>query len=187
MKWSPSTRMPRRKSLTCQMTLETPREAMKSPVSFFSLGLFGCLLAGLISLEGVQAASCPANWLDYNGRCYGYFAQEVNWQRAEAECQRSGGHLASILDEAEHQAIASYLQQAQRWDDEDVWIGLSVPGRSRAWAWADNSPVGYTAWEKFKSYPALKGEHCAVLEESSGFLLWDNDSCYDRNPFLCKV
>nr|XP_034984543.1 struthiocalcin-1-like [Zootoca vivipara] len=104
------------------------------------------------------------------------------------ECQRQGGHLASILDRKEHNAVARFLQQAQRWDDdEDVWFGLSIPDRSKSWAWADGSPVSYTAWEKYKSYPALKGEHCAVLDESSGFMLWDNDSCYDRNPFICKV
>ncbi|KAH0617261.1 hypothetical protein JD844_029148 [Phrynosoma platyrhinos] len=118
-----------------------------------------------------------------------YYAPSKNAQLSpsRAQCQRSGGHLASILDENEHEAVATYLQRAQRWDDEDVWIGLSIPNRSRAWSWVDGSPLAYSAWEKNKSYFALKGEHCALLDESSGFLLWDNDSCYDRNPFLCKV
>ncbi|XP_062839527.1 struthiocalcin-1 isoform X1 [Anolis carolinensis] len=149
---------------------------------FFSLGLVGCLLSG-----GAQADDCPKNWLSYGSHCYGYFPQELSWPRAQAQCQRSGGHLASILDEDEHEAVATYLRQAQRWDDEDVWIGLSIPSRSRAWTWADGSQLDYTAWEKNKSYFALRGEHCALLEESSGFLLWDNESCSDRNPFLCKV
>uniref|UniRef100_A0ABM5GLD0 Dromaiocalcin-1-like n=1 Tax=Pogona vitticeps TaxID=103695 RepID=A0ABM5GLD0_9SAUR len=157
-----------------------------SPVAYVSLGLLGCLLAGPC-LEGVQAAGCPANWLDYNGHCYGYFSQEVNWNKAEALCQRSGGHLASILDRNEHQAIADFLRQAQGWDDEDVWIGLSIPAQKRAWEWVDESPVDYTAWEKYKGYFALKGEHCAALDESAGFMLWDEDSCYDRNPYLCKM
>ncbi|XP_042322403.1 rheacalcin-1-like [Sceloporus undulatus] len=159
-----------------------------SPKVFFSLGLLGCLLAGpFMGSNGAQVAACPTNWLSYNGRCYGYFAQELNWQMAEAQCRRRGGHLASILDENEHEAVATYLQGAQRWDDDDVWIGLTIPNRSRAWSWVDGSPLAYSAWEKNKSYFALKGEHCALLDESSGSLLWDNDSCFDRNPFLCKV
>nr|XP_034958129.1 dromaiocalcin-1-like [Zootoca vivipara] len=157
-------------------------------MSYFSLGLLGCLVAGPFLSGGVRAAECPKNWLSFQGKCYGYFHREVSWQNAENECQRQGGHLASILDRKEHNAVARFLQQAQRWDDdEDVWFGLSIPDRSKSWAWADGSPMSYTAWEKYKSYPALKGEHCAVLDESSGFMLWDNDSCYDRNPFICKV
>lgn len=42
-----------------------------------------CNAAHLPVQAGVQAAGCPNNWLDYNGHCYGYFAQEVNWNRAE--------------------------------------------------------------------------------------------------------
>ncbi|XP_053112093.1 dromaiocalcin-1-like [Hemicordylus capensis] len=152
----------------------------------FTTGLLGCLLAGPL-MGGVHAEECPLNWLAYRSHCYGYFAQELTWQQAETQCRSSGGHLASILDVREHQAIAQYLQRAQRWDDEDVWFGLSFRGQSREWSWADDSPVRYTAWEKYKSSLGLEGEHCAALEESSGFMLWDNDSCYDKNPFVCKV
>ncbi|XP_067324520.1 dromaiocalcin-1-like isoform X2 [Anolis sagrei] len=165
-----------------QTDLQNPRMPSTAAFSFFSLGLLGCLLSG-----GVQAADCPKNWLSYDSHCYGYFPQELNWQRAQVQCKRNGGNLASILDENEHEAVATYLRQAQRWDDEDVWIGLSIPSRSRVWTWADGSQLDYAAWEKNKSYFALKGEHCALLEESSGFLQWDNESCFDRNPFLCKV
>lgn len=47
----------------------------------------------------------------------------------QGQCKRRGGHLASIQDEQEQEAIASFLQRSQRWDDEDVWLGLSVPAR----------------------------------------------------------
>ncbi|KAJ6651543.1 hypothetical protein lerEdw1_020878 [Lerista edwardsae] len=157
-----------------------------SLLAYCSIGLFGCLLVGPFT-GGVQAAGCPANWLAYNGHCYGYYSQELNWNQAQAQCKRRGGNLASIQHEQEHEAIANFLRRSQRWDDEDVWLGLSIPAMSRRWVWADRTPLAYTAWEKPKSYFALKGEHCAVLEESSGFMLWDNDSCFDRNPFLCKV
>nr|XP_020659426.1 dromaiocalcin-1-like [Pogona vitticeps] len=145
-----------------------------SPVAYVSLGLLGCLLAGPC-LEGVQAASCPVNWLDYNGHCYGYFSQEVNWNRAEALCQRSGGHLASILDRNEHQAIADFLRQAQGWDDEDVWIGLSIPAQVSEGSLRPG-PAG--------AAPFWRAPLCLPLP---GFMLWDEDSCYDRNPYLCKM
>ncbi|XP_062990540.1 struthiocalcin-1-like [Elgaria multicarinata webbii] len=151
----------------------------------FSIGLLGCLVGGPF-LGGVHAdKGCPQNWLGYNGRCYGYFPQEVTWQQAERRCQQSGGHLASILNVNEHKAIARFLRQSQGDDDEDVWLGLSI--KNRKWAWVDGSPVEYTAWEEYESYDDLDDEHCAQLEDSSGFMQWDNESCFDKNPFLCKV
>ncbi|XP_054843935.1 dromaiocalcin-1-like [Eublepharis macularius] len=151
----------------------------------FSLGLLACLLIGPFT-RGAHAADCPRDWLSYNHHCYGYFPRELTWRQAQAHCQRHKANLASILDEDEHSAIADFLHQVQ-WDDEDVWLGLSLPARGQSWAWADGSPVRYTAWERFKPSRASRGDNCAQLDEDSGFMLWDNDSCDDRNPFLCKL
>ncbi|XP_060100636.1 struthiocalcin-1-like [Heteronotia binoei] len=152
------------------------------PPAYFSLGLLVCLA---IVTSG-QAAECPRGWLSYNGHCYGYFHQELTWSRAQASCQRYKADLATILDADEHRAIADYLHRVQ-WDDEDVWIGLSVAGRNQEWLWPDGSNTGYTAWKRFKPPPFVKNEPCALLDEDSGFMLWDTDSCNDRNAFLCKL
>ncbi|XP_077196702.1 struthiocalcin-1-like [Paroedura picta] len=151
----------------------------------FSLGLLVCLAIGPF-MSGGQAAQCPGGWLSSKGNCYGYFSQEMTWRQAQAHCQRQGASLASILDAQTHADIADFLRRTQ-WDDEDVWIGLHIPTRSQRWAWADGSQVGYTAWARFKPSPYMKREHCTKLDEDSGFMVWDNDSCNDRNPFLCKL
>ncbi|XP_034285960.1 rheacalcin-1-like [Pantherophis guttatus] len=148
----------------------------------FSLGLLICLVLVPFAADA-QADLCPGGWLSYNGHCYGYFEQEVNWQQAETFCQSHNGHLASIQTREEHQAVANFLTKAQWWEREDVWLGLFLPSNSRTWAWVDGSPVGYTAWEK---HYRRSWKTCAALDDSYGFMLWDDDSCYDRNPFLCK-
>nr|XP_023966471.1 dromaiocalcin-1-like [Chrysemys picta bellii] len=162
------------------------------PVAYFSLCLLGCLIFNP-SLSGTRAASCPTGWLHFQDDCYGYFPQEATWRRAEARCQSysSGAHLASIHSEEEHNAVAGFIARSQRHDDDDddgddVWIGLHIPARSRRWSWADGSELDFSAWDSHRSYFFLKGEHCAVLEEDTGFMTWDNDSCNDRNPFVCK-
>ncbi|XP_044285603.1 dromaiocalcin-1-like [Varanus komodoensis] len=156
------------------------------PMAYFSMGLVSCLVGGHF-LGGAAAEPCRAKGLSRNGRCYLYFPEEVTWPEAQAQCRRSRGHLVSILDLTEHKFVARYLRQVQGSDDEDVWLGISVPPRSRRWAWADGSRVAYTAWEEPQSYWELDGDHCALLEESSGFMLWEKESCFDKNPFLCKV
>ncbi|KAM8820195.1 rheacalcin-1-like [Eudromia elegans] len=116
--------------------------------------------------------------------CYGYFGREVPWRQAEGWCRslRRGCHLASVLSAEEHRALAGFVRQCQRAKEEDdVWIGLQY--RSKAWAWTDGSKMRYSAWDD-DDFP--KGKHCAVLEDSSGFLSWDDDTCSERNPFVCK-
>uniref|UniRef100_A0A7N5P5B2 C-type lectin domain-containing protein n=1 Tax=Ailuropoda melanoleuca TaxID=9646 RepID=A0A7N5P5B2_AILME len=141
----------------------------------FSLGLLACLVLGPFAASA-QVAPCPSGWLSHNGHCYGYFAQELSWQQAETFCQSHNGHLASILSQGEHQAVADFLKGAQWWEQEDVWLGLFLPPHSQTWAWADGSLHFRRNWE-----------HCAAMDDSYGFMLWDDESCHDRNPFLCKV
>uniref|UniRef100_A0A674JC20 C-type lectin domain-containing protein n=1 Tax=Terrapene triunguis TaxID=2587831 RepID=A0A674JC20_9SAUR len=89
---------------------------------------------------GERTAACPTGWLHFQGDCYGYFPQEATWRRAEARCQSfgSGAHLAAIHSEEEHNAVAGFIARSQRHDDDDddgddVWIGLHIPVRVRAW------------------------------------------------------
>uniref|UniRef100_A0A8C4V5K3 C-type lectin domain-containing protein n=1 Tax=Falco tinnunculus TaxID=100819 RepID=A0A8C4V5K3_FALTI len=71
---------------------------------------------------------CPRGWLDFSGQCYGYFGQEFTWRKAEAWCRatRGGCHLASLHSPEEHRALATFITQHQRREEEEenVWIGL---------------------------------------------------------------
>ncbi|XP_074000330.1 dromaiocalcin-1-like [Numenius arquata] len=148
------------------------------------LGL--CLLGCLALHAGVQASKCPRGWLELRGHCYGYVSQELSWRKAEAWCQAAHGgcHLASLHSPEEHRALAAFLAQRQRREEEEesVWIGLYH--RRPFWRWADGSELRYSAWEGDdgpKGHP-----RCAALEDSAGFLVWEEDSCGERKPFLCK-
>ncbi|XP_070611027.1 dromaiocalcin-1-like [Erythrolamprus reginae] len=147
-----------------------------------TLGLLACLVLAPLAANG-QADPCTSGWLSYNGYCYGYFEQEISWQQAEGFCQSHGGHLASIQSRDEHLAVANFLTKSQWWEHEDVWIGLSISSSAQGWAWSDGSPMAYTSWEK---HYRRAWKNCATLDDSQGFMLWDDDSCSDRNPFVCK-
>ncbi|XP_069658398.1 dromaiocalcin-1-like [Haliaeetus albicilla] len=155
------------------------------PAAFLGLCLLGCL-ALHPSLQGVQANKCPRGWLDFGGHCYGYFGQELSWRQAEAWCRssRGGCHLASLHTPEEHRALAAFIARRQRQEEEEeenVWIGLYH--RSQAWMWADGSQTRYSAWE---GDDPPKRKHCAALDDSSGFMSWEDESCSERKPFVCK-
>uniref|UniRef100_A0A663E250 C-type lectin domain-containing protein n=1 Tax=Aquila chrysaetos chrysaetos TaxID=223781 RepID=A0A663E250_AQUCH len=130
---------------------------------------------------------CPRGWLDFGGHCYGYFGQELTWRQAEVGAggsSRGGCHLASLHTPEEHRALAAFIARRQRREEEEeenVWIGLYH--RSQAWMWVDGSQTRYSAWE---GDDPPKRKHCAALDDSSGFMSWEDESCGERKPFVCK-
>ncbi|XP_040394638.1 uncharacterized protein LOC121060692 [Cygnus olor] len=91
----------------------------------------------------------------------------------QAFCRRfgSGTHLASVHSEEELQAVVDLLFSSRSSDaseeelDEEVWIGLHRPPRSRSWQWSDGTAVAYNSWHR----AALSRRRaCAALQDSTG-------------------
>uniref|UniRef100_A0A8C6YF55 C-type lectin domain-containing protein n=1 Tax=Naja naja TaxID=35670 RepID=A0A8C6YF55_NAJNA len=63
--------------------------------------------------ESDETPMCPRGWRQLKGYCYGFFNLNVNWMRAELDCQsiRSNSHLASIVNEEETDLLSKYLYQ----------------------------------------------------------------------------
>ncbi|KAM6289068.1 dromaiocalcin-1-like [Aegotheles albertisi] len=158
------------------------------PADVLGLCLIGCLALRPCPHVAAQAQRCPRGWLAWGGHCYGYFVQELSWRQAEAWCRSPrgrGGHLASLQSSREQRALAAFItrrQQEEEEEEESVWVGLYRRGRS--WLWSDGSPRRYSAWEGDET--PVRGGRCAALEESAGFLFWEEESCGERNPFVCK-
>ncbi|XP_053112236.1 regenerating islet-derived protein 4-like [Hemicordylus capensis] len=74
------------------------------------------------------AATCPGGWIAYQSNCYGLFYERLSWNDAEEECQSYGhnGHLASVLNWAETDVVASYITSFHK-NIGPVWIGLKDP------------------------------------------------------------
>uniref|UniRef100_A0A8B9I8D2 C-type lectin domain-containing protein n=1 Tax=Anser brachyrhynchus TaxID=132585 RepID=A0A8B9I8D2_9AVES len=98
--------------------------------------------------------------------------QQSRWGRA-AFCRRFGSrtHLASVHSEEELQAVVDLLFSSRSSDaseeelDEEVWIGLHRPLRSRSWQWSDGTAVAYNSWHR----AALSRRRaCAALQDATG-------------------
>ncbi|KAM8820193.1 struthiocalcin-2-like [Eudromia elegans] len=154
-----------------------------------------CLLGGVLlvpPLRGDEQEGCAQGWLPFDGRCYGFFPQEMSWRKAEGHCQQLGAHLASIHSEEEHQAIASLLASSQPYShshEEDtepsneVWIGLHRSLRRQGWEWSDGSKLDYGSRYR-RVYSRRRA--CAALEDSTDFATWDMELCSQRKPFICE-
>ncbi|XP_058038163.1 C-type lectin BpLec-like isoform X1 [Ahaetulla prasina] len=172
-----------------------------------------CCLGILITnpFLGAKAASCPRDWLQKQGNCYGYFDQGLTWDAAELECQSYGPgcHLASILSPQESSLVSTYIKDKQG-STKHVWMGLrDISGagpllpdsiitkvhckrpststlKKRRWRWADESTFNYRAWVAQQPDNHRQMEHCGELTNYSDFKLWNDNVCSNLNAYICK-
>ena len=99
-----------------------------------------------------------------------YHRVKKEWSHAEAECQKEGGHLASVLSEVVNDKLNDGIKY--------FWLG----GRreSGEWRWSDNSSWGFTNWRK--EYNTPTGDVCLY---SHGY--WEGRRCSETNHFKCKA
>ena len=82
--------------------------------------------------EHIHAAH---NVKTYNGHCYEFqLFQIVNWNRAEHDCNRKGGHLVEINSRGEQEFILSTLSFL-RFAGDGVWIGLNDVKQEGRYLW----------------------------------------------------
>ncbi|KAM3822069.1 C-type lectin BpLec-like [Vipera latastei] len=172
-----------------------------------------CCLGILITnpFLGVKAASCPRDWLQKQGNCYGYFDEKLSWDAAELECQSFGPgcHLASILSHEESSLVSAYVKDKQE-SRSQVWMGLRDISREgplhpdsiitkvhckrpststfkkRRWRWADESTFNYKAWMVHQPDNFKQNEYCGELTYLSDFKLWNDGTCTNQNGYICK-
>lgn len=110
---------------------------------FFNLSLIA------IAASYASASTCPWYATKYSGAedaCYVFDDAMRNWTHAEEECQRVGGHLASVHDPA----VNAYLQTYGRLYLYPLyWLGGQKTNGK--WSWTDGSQWNYTNWARGKA------------------------------------
>ncbi|XP_040290037.1 regenerating islet-derived protein 4-like [Bufo bufo] len=104
----------------------------------------------------------------------------------EFDCQSygHGAHLASILDSAEANIIASHISAYQK--NQPVWSGLHDPDQIRRWKWTDGSMYNYRSWLPNQPDNNKGQEYCGELSCVENFLKWNDASCTLVHPYVCK-
>ncbi|KAG9274626.1 lactose-binding lectin l-2-like isoform X1 [Astyanax mexicanus] len=126
--------------------------------------------------------SCPYGWVKFNGRCFSYFGQAVDWVTAEAYCINLGGNLASIHSENEYQVVKA-LVRAYDPSEKETWIGLSNCQKKNSWIWSDGTKFTYSRWNPGE--PNHSNGECCVHINWGSTKNWNDYACHIGNPFIC--
>ncbi|XP_076975751.1 C-type lectin domain family 4 member G-like [Tamandua tetradactyla] len=90
----------------------------------------------------------------FEGSCYNFTTEKLNWIEARDSCTQEGAHLVIINSEAEQKFLTSQGVAS--------WIGLRKQYENDPYTWQDGSAVTYANWDPEISY----WERCVYMEPS---------------------
>ncbi|XP_058877943.1 C-type lectin domain family 4 member E-like [Acipenser ruthenus] len=150
--------------------------------------------------------ACPQNWEQFNGKCYYFSTDRMNWNSSRHNCTSLGGHLVIIESDGEQRFLSDkaliITQGAYRYEDKSYWIGLTDAVTEGTWLWVDGTPLIGNVQAKFwgtrthdggkepdnykRDDPA--GEDCARLEtKKNSYAIWFDSSCKNLYKRICET
>ncbi|XP_065146178.1 galactose-specific lectin nattectin-like [Paramisgurnus dabryanus] len=138
------------------------------------------LLFLVFSVESAPE-KCQRGWTRFDGQCYKFFSQSVNWATAEKNCRSIGAYLASVHSTEQNNFLLSLLVSA----NTAVWIGGHDGEIEGQWLWTDGSQFHFSNW--CTKEPSNYGgkEHCLDLNSQIN-RCWNDASCYTTMSYICS-
>ena len=90
---------------------------------------------------------------------YEVIHSQLTWDNAASDAEARGGHLATLVNEAEVGAILEVL--GGTWPTETVWLGGFSPA-GKEWVWTTGEAWSYTNWEGNPSAISSKDRYLRV-------------------------
>lgn len=113
-----------------------------------------------------------------------------SFSQAQQQCSMVGGHLATIVDDAQNEQLSAALNAQNQHDD--VWIGLTDSAQEGVWQWVDSAAGepsvledgAYSHWAFGQPDNWMGLEHCVDVWRDGG---WNDADCNTPKGFACKV
>lgn len=85
----------------------------------------------------------PTITQEFNGHTYEYYEMAVPWEQAVRICEKKGGHLVTISDQAENNIVCGMLSS-------HTWLGARTLGKDSSWFWINCENLSYTNWTAYQ-------------------------------------
>ena len=137
--------------------------------------------------------SKPADAVEWNGHHYWVSNEGTTWHEAKAKCEKMGGHLARITNQAEHNFIDRTLDQKiktpikqQKQSERDHWVD-GERGADGVWRFSDGTKFSYFNWDGNPVIPLVDTNHrwlaLGFPESNHG---WINIPSDYKLGFICE-
>ncbi|MGH0119788.1 UNVERIFIED_CONTAM: hypothetical protein FKN15_025667 [Acipenser sinensis] len=145
------------------------------------------LLAAIISLAVYQRVCCPEKWVPFNGKCYYFSTDKMDWNSSRDNCTSMGGHLVIIESEAEQRFL---MNAAKAHPGNLYWIGLTDAVTEGTWLWVDGTPLNDKTqyWGSGEPNDRNGEEDCAHFPFHGDPLnSWNDIGCRENYSRICET
>ncbi|XP_018016588.1 C-type mannose receptor 2 [Hyalella azteca] len=147
----------------------------------------------LVFVTGAMAVECPAGYEVVGSKCiHRHLGGNLTHDDAVAYCYQNFGRLPVLHDCASFIDVATYVDDGYSADAiNGYWLGATNSSANGVWQWNDGTAVqmGAPFWAvniaadgKTEPNNALRGENCAMIGATRGWLL--NDLSCTKSGFV---
>ncbi|TWW65106.1 C-type lectin domain family 4 member E [Takifugu flavidus] len=137
--------------------------------------------------------NCPDGWKSFEGQCYYFSNNTLDFEKAREQCQQQGADLVKVSSKEEQKFLAAAVAPMITNHDR-FWIGLTDSEEEGQWLWMDRSPLEESLkfWvshepDDWKKEDPENGEDCATLGERSGkAYCWYDRTCKYPLRSICE-
>lgn len=121
---------------------------------------------------------------EFNGRFYAFVSHRDTWSKAQRQCKKMNGHLATVTSRAENDFLYALSH------GEGGWLGSTHdPDAETGWSWVTGEPFSFQHW---------RNDRPATASERAPFLLmaprttgssrggWMAGHSTQKTPALCE-
>ena len=93
-----------------------------------------------VAAASVVPSTVPSDAVRFKNRWFRIYEEDIGWLAAKLKCERLGGHLAVIPDEATWDFLHDLIK------DKNLWLGASEHGHKGKWTWVDGTDMSFVLW-----------------------------------------
>ncbi|XP_065365478.1 uncharacterized protein LOC135958499 [Calliphora vicina] len=156
-------------------------------------------------------ANCAFGWIAMEQFCIAAIEMSMTWHEAEKHCSKLGGHLVSVRNEQQQQAINELLLNSPGYTDQNAyWVGGSDKSYEGDFRWSDGLTFQYTNWfpgwsqhghyNKQPNDDGLSSQDCIELRRYfrtppgvqtsrsplTNKYMWNDRDCSANNFLICE-
>ena len=143
----------------------------------------------------VANAKIPADAVEWNGHFYWVSIKGTTWHDAKAKCEKMGGHLARIENQAEHDFISHKMvnQHPNIQPHDSLWIDGKYAKAKGDWRFSNQEKVLFFVWNQAGDLRQRGGPPPSRLIEGEDILklvagrnsMWPASSS-NQFPYICE-
>lgn len=121
---------------------------------------------------------CLAGWKVFEGSCYSFSVEKMNWEDAKEVCEDQGAHLVIVNSDQEQGFLKNNINGSNTY-----WLGLTDEETEGSWMWINGDTVSVSYWLAWQDNADPDPKDCGSMVPNG---TWVDDRCSHLHHWICE-